>query len=335
MPYNYTAAVANPQSRLDISPRFDFQLGPNNTLTRALHVRPPDSRPTAASRQFALANPGLQRIAITRTRIQLSDTQVLEREHSQRDALSIHPRRATVRPRRAPIPPSPCRAHSPAAAATRASVRDNQDRFELQNNTIISKGAHSIKFGTRLRLTARRQLLHLRLQRHITSTRIARRTTRPTRPSEYDVTDRHRHSSASTSSTPAVFFQDDLQAPPQSHPQLRPALRGAELTSAIMPTGRPASRSPGRPGQRQCQQDRHSRAATDGSSIASTPTTFCRPIRQNGINQQQYVVKNPTFYQNAPHAVARWQQLAPRPHHLYQVAPNLQGLTQHAGRDRR
>ena len=27
-PYNYTAAVANPQSRLDISPRFDFQLTP-------------------------------------------------------------------------------------------------------------------------------------------------------------------------------------------------------------------------------------------------------------------------------------------------------------------
>jgi hypothetical protein len=30
--YNYTAAVANPQSRLDVSPRFDFQLGANNTL---------------------------------------------------------------------------------------------------------------------------------------------------------------------------------------------------------------------------------------------------------------------------------------------------------------
>ena len=31
--YNYSAAVANPQSRLDVSPRFDFQLGQNNTLT--------------------------------------------------------------------------------------------------------------------------------------------------------------------------------------------------------------------------------------------------------------------------------------------------------------
>ena len=31
--YNYSAAVANPQSRLDISPRFDFQLGEKNTLT--------------------------------------------------------------------------------------------------------------------------------------------------------------------------------------------------------------------------------------------------------------------------------------------------------------
>jgi len=30
-PYNYSAAVANPQSRLDFSPRFDFQLGSKNT----------------------------------------------------------------------------------------------------------------------------------------------------------------------------------------------------------------------------------------------------------------------------------------------------------------
>ena len=31
--YNYAAAVANPQSRLDLSPRLDLQLTPNNTLT--------------------------------------------------------------------------------------------------------------------------------------------------------------------------------------------------------------------------------------------------------------------------------------------------------------
>ena len=31
--YNYSVAVGNPQSRLDISPRFDFQLGEKNTLT--------------------------------------------------------------------------------------------------------------------------------------------------------------------------------------------------------------------------------------------------------------------------------------------------------------
>ncbi len=31
--------------------------------------------------------------------------------------------------------------------------RDNQNSFELQNDTIVSKGAHAINFGTRLRFT--------------------------------------------------------------------------------------------------------------------------------------------------------------------------------------
>ena len=60
-PYNYSAAVANPQTRLDISPRFDFQLGDKNTLTvrymldrqvqtnsGVIAVRPPESRHTTS-----------------------------------------------------------------------------------------------------------------------------------------------------------------------------------------------------------------------------------------------------------------------------------------------
>ncbi len=41
---NYTAAVANPQSRLDVSPRFDFQFGSKNTLSvRYMYDRQTDS----------------------------------------------------------------------------------------------------------------------------------------------------------------------------------------------------------------------------------------------------------------------------------------------------
>ena len=45
-------------------------------------------------------------------------------------------------------------------------------------------------------------------------------------------------------------------------------------------------------------------------------------IRQNGVNQQQYVVKNPTFAQNAPPAtvLASLDAVAPT---IYQVSPNL------------
>ena len=50
--YNYTTAVANPQSRLDVSPRFDFQLGSERYGDGPLHVRPARCRPTTACRSL-------------------------------------------------------------------------------------------------------------------------------------------------------------------------------------------------------------------------------------------------------------------------------------------
>ncbi len=60
-PYNYSAAVANPQTRLDVSPRLDFQLGSKNTLT----VRYSLDRQTATNSgvsQLRPGKPGLQHV---------------------------------------------------------------------------------------------------------------------------------------------------------------------------------------------------------------------------------------------------------------------------------
>ena len=74
--YNYTAAVANPQSRLDVSPRFDFQLGANNTLTvRYMFDRQTETNSGVS--QFALQSQGYNMSQPRKTRIQLSDTQIL------------------------------------------------------------------------------------------------------------------------------------------------------------------------------------------------------------------------------------------------------------------
>ena len=55
--YNYSAAVPNPQSRMDLSPRIDFQLTPTNTLSfRYMYDRQKSSNNGVS--QFALQTQG-------------------------------------------------------------------------------------------------------------------------------------------------------------------------------------------------------------------------------------------------------------------------------------
>ncbi len=72
---NYTAAVANPQSRLDVSPRFDFQFGSKNTLSvRYMYNRQTDS--FDGINGLALQTQGYD-VRNNEHSLQISDTQVL------------------------------------------------------------------------------------------------------------------------------------------------------------------------------------------------------------------------------------------------------------------
>ena len=73
--YNYTDAVSNPQSRLDVSPRFDVQLGSNNTLSvRYMFNR--EAETDSGVSQFALQTQGYN-VANYENTLQVSDTQIL------------------------------------------------------------------------------------------------------------------------------------------------------------------------------------------------------------------------------------------------------------------
>ena len=119
-PYNYSAAVANPQSRLDISPRIDLQLGAKNTLT----VRYSLDRQTATNSGvslFALQSQAYNTSGLENT-VQLSDTQVLSDHVVNETRFQFMRRSQQSNPRKAPTPPSPCREPSPAAATAWASA---------------------------------------------------------------------------------------------------------------------------------------------------------------------------------------------------------------------
>ena len=179
--------------------------------------------------------------------------------------------------------------------------RDNQSRFELQNDTIVSEGAHSINIGSAPPLHARRQLLHLGLQRPVhllLAQRLQANTPRVRR---------HRRQQALPPSTTSMLASSS-RTTTRPAPISRSATAFAMSRKTISPTMQislRASPSPGRPAQRATSLQRRSSAeAMDGSSIVSAKTTSFSPFRQNGINQQQYVIQNPTFYQNAPSPAA-------------------------------
>jgi hypothetical protein len=87
---NYTAAVANPQSRLDISPRLDFQLSNKNTLTvRYMFDR--QKQTNSGASLFALQSQAYD-VSNFESSLQISDTQVLSANAVKRDPVPIHSR---------------------------------------------------------------------------------------------------------------------------------------------------------------------------------------------------------------------------------------------------
>jgi len=149
-PYNFTTAVANPQSRLDISPRFDFQLSPNNTLTvRYMFDRQKQSNSGVS--QFALETQGYD-VSNFENTLQVSDTQVLNAKTINETRFQ-YVRDRNNQAARSTDPTVTVQGAFTGGGSNIGTVRDNQDRFEFENYTTSAHGAHSLKFGGRVRVT--------------------------------------------------------------------------------------------------------------------------------------------------------------------------------------
>jgi Carboxypeptidase regulatory-like domain len=148
VPFNQT--VPNPSRRLNISPRVDFQLTPNNTLTvRYQYER--DNRDNQGIGEFELPSVGFNSRSNEHT-VQISDTQIISptiinetrfeylRESSNQLPLSTDPTLIV-------------QGAFTGGGNSQGNVVSNQDHYELQNYTSMSHGRHFIKFGGRLRGT--------------------------------------------------------------------------------------------------------------------------------------------------------------------------------------
>jgi hypothetical protein len=313
---NYVAAVANPQSRLDVSPRFDFQLGKNNTLSvRYMFDR--QKQTNSGVSQFALQSQAYDVLNYENT-VQVSDTQVLSSKvvnetrfqyTADRDHQSANEADATVTVQGA----------FTGGGNNQGTVGDNQDRFELQDYVTASEGKHALNFGTRLRLTHEvnsstsgfnGNYIYESLSAYAAGT-----------PSEYDVTAGNAMARVNLFDA-SLFLQDDWSVRPNFTLSYGLRYEGQNRIRDHVDWAPRLSLS-WAPGARDGRKASTVFRAGYGWFYDRFSSTYVLDaIRQNGVNQEQYVVKNPSFTSDAPSAaqLAASSTAAPT---IYQVAPHL------------
>jgi hypothetical protein len=302
--YNYAAAVANPQSRLDLSPRLDLQLTPNNTLTvRYMYDRQKSTNNGVS--QFALQTQGYDTTNQENT-LQVSDTQVLTarvinelrfeyiRDRDNQVALNTTP---TITVQGA----------FTGGGNNEGTIRDAQDHYELQDYTTASLGTHSLRFGGRFRVVRDANSSTAGFNGNYTYASL--QSYAAGQPSQYVVTV-GKPAAQVVLFDAGVFFQDDWRL--RKNFTLSYGLRyeGQNRISDHADFGPRVS---------------FAWALGNGNAPAKTvirggygwffdrfaSTNVLQAIRQNGINQQQFVVKNgaasnaaPTTYSISPNLTA-------------------------------
>jgi hypothetical protein len=148
---NYSAAVANPQTRTNLSPRIDYQLTPNNTLTaRYQYYR--DSETNDGIGQFELEQTGDNELNTEHT-LQLTDTQTVNPSTINEIRFQyIHDNSLTS----SLIPGINLNVGGAFNGYGNGggNISDIENRYEVQDIVYKTLKKHSFKFGGRLRSTA-------------------------------------------------------------------------------------------------------------------------------------------------------------------------------------
>ena len=141
-------SIANPRTRTNFSPRLDYQLSENNTLT-ARYQLTHDTTQNGGLGQFSLPSLGYNENETEHT-VQISDTQILSprvvnetRFQFERDLSHQLPVSTATQVQ--------VQGAFTSGGSSQGEARDSENSYELQNYTSITKGGHLIKFGGRLR----------------------------------------------------------------------------------------------------------------------------------------------------------------------------------------
>ena len=146
----YSAAVANPQTRTNLSPRIDYQLTPSNTLTaRYQYFRESESNNDVG--QFNLAEVGANSLSTEHT-LQVTDTQTINASSINEIRFQYVHENSLTTPVNTTTNVTVGGAFNGLGSGGR-SDSDIQNRYEVQDTIYRNFRKHSWKFGGRLRAT--------------------------------------------------------------------------------------------------------------------------------------------------------------------------------------
>ena len=147
-PAPFNESVPNPRIRTNVSPRIDYQVSTNNTLT-ARYQFYRDTQQNAGVGGTILPEAGYDTTSSEHT-VQISDTQILGAKAVNETRFQYLRDNSSQNPLSTAIGINVFQEFTGGGSSS-GTQRDQQDHYELQNYTSISAGKHFVKFGGRLR----------------------------------------------------------------------------------------------------------------------------------------------------------------------------------------
>jgi hypothetical protein len=299
----FNGSFENPNSRMDISPRIDVQLGEANTLTLRYG--------------FFRADSTNQGIGETSLPAQAYNTHNTEHEFQWSDSLVLNSKVVDdirfqyrrIHNRQAGQSTSPTvtvQGAFTSGGSNLGTVDDGQNDFELQNYFAASAGNHSLNFGARLRAYFDTNRTDSGSNGDYTFQSTADYLNRS--PQKYTVTVISNNAAGAALFDAAVFYQDDWKIGPRStlsyglrwetQNRIHDRSDWAPRASFAWAPGHGSTNQPAKTVLRAGYGWFYQRFTVPNSfaSMAGTPYTITA-IHQNGINQVGYTVTNPTGYQ--------------------------------------
>jgi hypothetical protein len=147
-PVQLQQSIANPRTRTNFSPRLDYQISANNTLTARYQITHETSENSGLG-QFSLPSQAYN-LNETEQTLQVSDSQILSPKMVNETRFQFQRENNHQLPFLSATTVQVQGAFT-GGGSSQGDVRSIQNNYELQNYTSIAHGTHFIKFGGRLR----------------------------------------------------------------------------------------------------------------------------------------------------------------------------------------